>query len=329
MTEERWHIRRMKGSDASEIGRWIRFLYPPPRALERELAQVLKRLLVREKISAWCVEEQGEEGSDGRPVAIGVTTFVSDALTSSYLAKPTPNLNLTLLEEERANKKGGGSMLTPEQVGRCNAADGLNLLILFWIHEQADFDFSKERNRQLFIQGKTILERHYRGYKLKQVLLEGLSPQTRLAMLSLGLKELRTFPAGTPMTLTGERSYRELVLTGLSREEARPDLPASPAVDLFVHRSPICHFTRREQQVLELALEQMTNEEIASALGRKVETIRARWRSIFDRMQTKGLLPEDDDNGMSTSPHVSKRRAALRYVRDHPEELRPYAWKDR
>ena len=72
------------------------------------------------------------------------------------------------------------------------------------------------------------------------------------------------------------------------------------------------------------ALVGSTDAESATALGISVETVRKRWRSIFERVARMNptLLPRSDGEEAKRGPE--KRGALLQYLDEHLEELRPY-----
>jgi DNA-binding NarL/FixJ family response regulator len=72
-------------------------------------------------------------------------------------------------------------------------------------------------------------------------------------------------------------------------------------------------------------LEGLTDTEIASETSTSANAVRLSWRSIYDRIeQGTGLVLPSSDRLMARGPE--KRRHALAFVRDHPEEIRPFSW---
>ena len=80
-----------------------------------------------------------------------------------------------------------------------------------------------------------------------------------------------------------------------------------------------------EQQLLQRALLGETDSEIAALLRLAPDTVKTRWRTIFERVAgcAPDLLPSADAGQAAPRRGVEKRRLLLRYLRDHPEELRP------
>jgi hypothetical protein len=109
------------------------------------------------------------------------------------------------------------------------------------------------------------------------------------------------------------------------REDARGSNSIALAELFALFTPPRCRFTPREQQTLLLALDGHTDEGIAQELGVSNSTAKRLFRGIYEK--TADALPDLGLSGASLShgmrgPEV--RRHLLNYVRQHPEELRPY-----
>jgi hypothetical protein len=92
-----------------------------------------------------------------------------------------------------------------------------------------------------------------------------------------------------------------------------------------MHHTPQFGFTRREQELLELALEGGDDTAMAESLFVTVPAIKRRWTTIFERVGRirPDLCPLDGEGTRG----VQKRQRVLTYVRSHPEELRPFDTK--
>ena len=102
------------------------------------------------------------------------------------------------------------------------------------------------------------------------------------------------------------------------------DHPHSVAAGLFRnHVQPRFGFTRKEQELLELALEGADDAAAAKSLFVTLPAIKRRWSNMFARINSisPDLCPDD---GQATRG-IQKRHRILTYVRNHPEELRPFA----
>ncbi len=93
----------------------------------------------------------------------------------------------------------------------------------------------------------------------------------------------------------------------------------------FIHRPPRFGFTGRQQQLLclSLRLQDSADNHLAEALGVSVSAVKNWWQLIYERVAEvdADLLPLAD---VDRARGPEKRRRLMQYVRDHPEELRPY-----
>jgi len=101
------------------------------------------------------------------------------------------------------------------------------------------------------------------------------------------------------------------------------DHPHSVAAGLFQrHLAPQFGFRQREQDLLELALESADDHSIANSLFLTLPAIKRRWATIFECVSSlrPDICPFDGDGTRG----VQKRQRILAYIRNHPEELRPF-----
>ena len=113
-------------------------------------------------------------------------------------------------------------------------------------------------------------------------------------------------------------------LMGLTREEAH-SREGYVMSHYFIHERPRFAFTAREQQLLclSLRLQDPSDKRLAEALEVSVPAVKNWWQLIYERVAAvdADLLPLPDAD-RARGPE--KRRRLMQYVRDHPEELRPY-----
>lgn len=98
---------------------------------------------------------------------------------------------------------------------------------------------------------------------------------------------------------------------------------------LFTNRAPILKLSPALRDVLELACLGYDDIAIATALGIAVDTVRKRWRSIYERVAARapmilaaGSRRRAPANARRTRG-PEKRRAVVEFVRLHLHELRP------
>ena len=124
---------------------------------------------------------------------------------------------------------------------------------------------------------------------------------------------------------TPDSSQRPRLL-GLTEEEAFTRCGCQIS-SLFAHSSPRFHFNHSEQELLRHALMGKTCEELAGSLFISPWTVKKRWHAIYERVADVDpeLLGAPVANGLhATTRGAEHRRHLLHYLRQHPEELRPF-----
>lgn len=318
------HNRRMIPRDSDVVAVWMTEEIPVPPALAASLANTLRALLRDGRVSGVCVEEiepcRDGETVNRRLVAFGMSAFLSDECAEEQLATPAPHLVLKLMDRARRGQTPIG-LLDWNETGAANAGEGLNLFPFLWLQRPAD-PSSPEGARLLTRATRFLLDEH-RGYNLKRILKEA-APEQQNACVRNGLKRLRSIPHAAQSP-----SEKERILFSLTREEARASADGTPISLLFDDTPPRCGFTRGQIEVLRFAADDLTDEEIADHLNMTVWAVKMRWRKIYEQVEQDEGLAALVFNGRGTVEGAGqqKRRRVVAYVRAHPEELRPYAWK--
>ncbi len=317
--------RRANGRDACEIARWIIEDLPVPTHLMPMLAQTLREFLSEERLHGVCVEEivprPWPEGPQRRPVAFGLSAFLSDDCVAAQIASPRAYFWMELLT--RASQEKVASDLLPlRDLAEANAGDGCNLFPFLWI--QRPTDVSSPEGGRLLTRGMRSLLDDHRGFNLKSILKEAAREQQE-AFTQGGLRKIGSCCSG-PGASAGNR-----LLFGLTRDEARQVAFGSALSLLFVSTRPHCGFARIQQHVLLCALDDMSDEEIADHLNITPHAVNMRWRAIYERIEhlsdLAALVYSDSSGANRNGSGTQKRRRVVSYVRSHPEELRPYRWK--
>jgi DNA-binding CsgD family transcriptional regulator len=99
---------------------------------------------------------------------------------------------------------------------------------------------------------------------------------------------------------------------------------------LFDYSPPKIGFSPGEQRLLLLALSGKTDGDLSEELRLSLSTVKNTWRSIFNRAASR--LPELFANPAHGDVQIARRgkerrRWLLAYLREHPEELRPFSRK--
>jgi hypothetical protein len=260
---------------------------------------------------------------------VGFSVFVTDEFVREMKRPPGfwvgPELSKRILE-------GRSPVLSDSQVLEANSRGGLNLLV--WEGcVRREFETESDVHRTVMI---GFIEAH-RGYLWKELISSQLESADRL---------LWTIKTGGLWWNPRKRCYtdvlenpREIVqkphVVGITREiEVGRQVPwaNSWVGTLFQYQVPKCGFSRREQKMLSAALasDSGTDLELSRTLGVSLPTVKKVWLSVYERAADH--LPEILPNSpRPQSPACErgreKRRRLLAYLREHPEELRPFSQK--
>jgi hypothetical protein len=312
-------LRQATAADAREFSAWMVRDLPVSPELALALPSLLSRLIREEALGGACVRDCKVQGGEGRLAAFGISGFISEECASTFLREPIPHFELTLLERARVPGTGPG-LLSLDEIAAGNGGDGLTLFPLLWL--QRSTDVADPETHELLELGQQAFLRLHRGYRIKRIVKEAAAERAQ-AYVAGGFRERRRIPAGTPFSGRGGVTLRERIVFVTTRDDIRSALPGTAIGPLFSARRPRCAFTRGQQKVLEGALDNMTDREIASALGITAIAVALRWRKIYEKMEAKlpfAALPVGEG-----ARGNEKRRRVLAYIAEHPEELRPYA----
>jgi DNA-binding CsgD family transcriptional regulator len=165
------------------------------------------------------------------------------------------------------------------------------------------------------------------GYRVKEVLAEQIGEENLQWMLDAGSRLRRDYSDCFGKGNVSEpESSRRPWLVGLTKEEAFAH-PGSSIAGLFIFTAPRFHFSASQQVLLQHALMGETCEKLAVSLCLSPWTVKKRWHAIYERVADIDieLLPPPIADGLhATSRGAERRRRLLWYLRQHPEELRPF-----
>jgi hypothetical protein len=309
----------------SDTAAWLRLLrghlaYDPDTLARLPAAW---RRLLRDEALIGAVIEDRERPAPARILGFGASVFVTDAFMQEARAGITPYLTARLVREEL---RGPSPVLRSPAIAEANAGDGLNVLFLHYC-DAADALDQEELRRVRYQMLEACVDSH-RGYRIKEVLQE-IWDEVEPAYVRPGWGRLRTDYAGF-YALRGQRlppPGRGPYLIGLTREEVLAAPGSSVLAPLFVYSPPRLSLSRGERGLVHQALAGSTDAESTRALGIALPTVKSRWRAIYDRVAAR--LPELVSHPEQTpgTRGKEKRRRVLEYLRQHPEELRPFLGK--
>ena len=282
-----------------------------------KLFKVWLGLLGREAFRAVVIEAV-DTSQRTATIGVGVSVFVSEAFLTQI---KTPPYRWVGPELVRRIVQGDDPLLSDQQMRQANAQGGLNLVT--WEgalkHEFAD---RPDAHTAVF---SAYVEQH-RGFLIKEMIGHGISAELLEGTLRSGASLL---DSNGQYTNTPDRPTREIFVSphyiGMTRELALSRV-GSWVASLFIYQTPLLNFRPSEQRLLLTALRGGTDEELSDELGISLSAVKKTWGLIYDR--SAACLPGFSSNHDGSSDGTSergkeKKQRLLKYLRDHPEELRP------
>lgn len=245
-------------------------------------------------------------------VGCGMGVFVTSEFADREVRNPRPGLNSRLI----AGVVSEASPIASRQgIAAGNAHQGLDFVNLYgtWCDSLAKPEDVADVQMLL---AKGFAEQAA-GYRFNRILKE-----------TVGEARIATTRATGTYRLVAEFPLRGSALAVVTPESAAA-APYSLAASIYRYHPPVLRLRPAEQELLEAALHGKTDAELSDELDLRVESIKKRWLSIFDRViqYAPQVLGSAEGDGEGRGPQ--KRHRVVAYVRNHPEELRPYAWRDK
>jgi hypothetical protein len=276
-----------------------------------------KRLLGDQAIITATIEER-EPGRRPRIVAFSATVFVTEVFMQEARLGREPYLVRRLIERELRGR--ASPILRRNAIARANAGEGLNTIILHAAPKTAEHGEPGYAYR--FYLKEAIVWSH-RGYRIREGLQEVWSEidlEWVRAYQSLR-SDYSDYYQSTGGPIPNPRPY----LYGVTAEEALKNA-SSLAAPVFLYTPPRFYFSHGAQDMLARALDGETDSALANSLHVSLAAVKMRWRQIYDRVEeiAPELIPEPAGRLSEASRGKEKRRYIIEYVRNHPEELRPF-----
>jgi hypothetical protein len=255
-------------------------------------------------------------------VSFGAFVFVTDEFCSEARSTLPPYLSGELARRYLSRKL---PILNRDQIAKGNASHGLNVMMCFegWGQD----GFSPEQFLAIREKQGEAFHLALRGYRIKEFLTDPVGEETSQWMLDAGARLRRDYSNYFQKNRLPEpESLQRPCLVGLTKEEALAH-PGSNLACLFIYTAPRFHFSRSQRVLLQHALMGETCEKLATSLSLSPWTVKKRWHAIYERVTDvdSELLPPPIACGAHVSSRgAERRRHLLNYLRQHPEELRPY-----
>jgi hypothetical protein len=251
-----------------------------------------------------------------RIVGFAASVFVSAAFAEREIADPKPGLNARLIS---IIASGQPVVLTAKQLGSENAQGCLHLIVL---QPCSVLDvLTQGQCLDVLRQASLATLSCHDGYQVRRVFMEATSAA------EIGYS--KSFPIWKIQS-THEDFHRHNPGNSWNRDRALMAIDFADGLSFVVkgghHREPVLGLRNSDQELLAAALKGSTDVELSEELGLKLATLKKRWAAVFNRVATAkpDLLPELDDNLDRQARGRQKKHRLLAYVREHPEELRPF-----
>ncbi len=282
-------------------------------AVHSALGQLWLEHLNNESFASFQVfESKTEQGWE--IVAFRNSVFVSTEFRYEYSAAPHPQVAAEIWKRVTT---GNSPILNEEEIAIANGRHELNLLVMHWVVRHRD-PTHPETTAVLALSTPAWQRAHfgYRGDHLTAY--EVFGPEAAAVMKKIGYQPYELV-GKDGKALESNESQSSVFYWGRDNDSF-----ALAALASFECPEPRFHFSRAEQRLLNKALDDHTDKDIAEILGVRHDTIRRRWESIYRRVE------ETDDTILpSTNTPEGKRGSArrhllLEYLRQHLEEIRPF-----
>ncbi len=215
---------------------------------------------------------------------------------------------------------GSMPLMNDKTLGEVNACGNLQFFNLHYT--QRRFDLGDDYALAVLNAANEVFRTAVSGYQLRAMHFEANARDAPM-IASAG------FPAVAYADDTAWRGLPDAlrpVFFGITREQARSCLPGTSVRHAFEHYPPRFRLSGSQRRMLWHAQFDDSDESLLQRLDVSVHGLKKLWRGIYERIDD--VEPEffgdaaGDDDG-KRGPE--KRRQVLAYVRQRPEELRPWA----
>lgn len=318
MSDPDYRVRRLTKVDSALAAEWYMSHRPLTGSLKSGLDSLFKKLIGEKVLIAASMERYVGSDQSCQSVAFGLAGFLTEEYARLCSKDPIVFFDLHLLE--RCGKgEVNQCFLSRREVARKSADGGLDLIILCWL--QDSFDFKTPHGRKMLKGAYESIGRFLRGYRLNSVVIEGWEKNEEAFKVG-GFVNFTRFPVDLMSANLRTQVNRSRLQAHIALSDIGKLLPGSPVSLLFADERPNFGLSQDQQDVVEFALDGLSDEEIANCLGVKKGAVQMRWRRIYEKILD--IKPDIIDEPDKQVRGREKRRKVLKYLGEHPEELRPY-----
>jgi hypothetical protein len=286
----------------------------------KELGSAWLRLLDCEAFQA-CVFQEVRD-SEVRLIAAACSVFVSDDFVRELKTPP-----FFWIGPELAGRVLGGRspVLQGREFSKANTGGGLNLVL--WHVCIAPKEAMRSEVRA---QVSASFFEYHRGFLLKELIaLQATFAQEVQWTLEGGGLPVSPANGHYVDSVDSSNAMYEPHLFGLTRELAENKM--SWISSLFLYEPPRVMFSNGERKLLAVALRGVTDQELSDELAISLSGVKKVWRSIYKRaseqLDSSILNVDVEEEHRNGDRGKQKKQRLLAYLREHPEELRPYSRK--
>lgn len=258
-----------------------------------------------------------EDASGGGSILwFSLKVFIGSGYATHLKTEAAPFVDREVM---RSWVKGDCPCLSEPEIRRANSTTGVTILMLA-AGSPSRYDTADEL-RSLSDRVVDFARYCSGGYRCNELLQEFHDDDACAWASGAGFRLRTDYPrhytAGDPTD--GRRRAR---LYGVTAAEAAASAGTLVST-IFSYEEPRFFFRPNEQDLLLEALVGETDEALAESLGIALVTVRKRWESIYEKVESRRPEILVDGKAVDRSRGTEKKRRLLGYLRQHPEELRP------
>jgi len=270
-----------------------------------------------------CVFEE-VDGTKIRLLGCATNTFVSDEFMLIAKIPPFFWIGPELTKQVMSGKS---PLLSDTQVQEANSVSGLNIVV--WPSCLLPDEQKRTDVNQAVM---TSFMEHHQGYLLKELMVQATNAEEVQIMMNMG----GLFLGGGDGSYVGSvgRPPHEVLAEphyfGVTRDLALQRMGTWVSA-VFAYQRPQFGLRPSEQKLLLAALRDGTDEELSDELAVSLSAVKKAWHSVYERaaecLPHSILNNEGREENSNGERGKQKKQRLLAYLRDHPEELRPYSRK--
>jgi hypothetical protein len=287
---------------------------------ERAAVTGLWKALLESKMALMHVVEDQDQSRGQRLVLFGCVSAVNQAFLGAIKEGPQFHVDLAALDWWSV---GRSLQPSPGEYEREHVALGLTFVNLFVAMDM--LRYGPVERMEAFEIGSSFFQGAIARKRIWEYVEQSYGEQERERLTLLGLSEARVYPEAAERP-KGQKGA-PCLFAGVNEDVRKePRLRQTVAGRFAWTKAPRFNFSPFDHEVLGLALDGRTDQEIAAELKISLAAIKKRWQGVFIRVET--VDSQFFDLGESQSPGAlqrNRRRQLMRVLRQHPEEFWPAA----